>query len=666
MASSFSTARELLARPGVRLGVLAAGLGLALALGSGLGPWQTLERWGFDALTVTTAPGPGELPLVLVGIDEASFADLGLQWPWPRSLHGQLVDSLSRAGAEVIAFDVVFAEPSEPAEDEAFAAALERAGNVVLAADRWVQETPHGLLAGEVWPPPELAEGAAGVAQVGVELDGDTILRRLPPREGSFWHAVLELYGRRTGRLVPPPPADGALLRYAGPDHTFPYVSYYQALEAETMLPPGTFAGAIVLIGRDVKVSPEPGVSQADLFATPFLARTGLLTPGVEIHANALATAASGRAVRPAGGLLALMVLGVTLGLGALLLRRWHPWRGLGAVVALAAALLLAAAALFVWGNLWLPVLAPTAGLALLYVGQGTFTYLDEARQRRWLKGAFSRYVAPEVVERLLAHPEALRLGGERRELTVLFADLAGFTDLSEVRSPEEVVLLLNRCLTRMAGIIQAHGGTIDKFIGDAVMAFWNAPLDDPEHAGRGCAAARAMQAEMARLREELAAEGLPELALRIGLHSGPAVVGNMGSEERFDYTAVGDTVNLASRLEGINKLYGTGILLSGATAALAGGAVPLRPVDRVRVKGRGEAVDIFTPCQDRRLAEITGEALAAFRHRDWAAAEEGFRGLAAEHPDDPLSAFHLARLAAYRRKPPPAAWDGAVSLDKA
>jgi adenylate cyclase len=309
----------------------------------------------------------------------------------------------------------------------------------------------------------------------------------------------------------------------------------------------------------------------------------------------------------------------------------------------------------------WFPVSAVLGAVAGLYVGRGATAYIDEARRRSEIRRAFEHYVSPAIVAEMTAHPGKLVLGGQRRTLTVMFTDLAGFTSMSEGIAPEEVAQILNEHLTLMTRIVLAHGGTIDKFIGDAVMAFWGAPIDDPAHAAHGVQAAIEMQAEMTRFRRE---PGRPELHMRIGLNTGPVVVGNLGSKDRFAYTVIGDAVNLAARLEPLNRLYGTPILISEATATAVGGAVRLRHVDRVKVKGRKEPVEIYTPESDEAFVEKTEAAITFYRARDWEGAERAWREIAELRPGDGVASEYLGRVERHRRHGVDADWDGTFELD--
>jgi adenylate cyclase len=303
--------------------------------------------------------------------------------------------------------------------------------------------------------------------------------------------------------------------------------------------------------------------------------------------------------------------------------------------------------------------------IALMYVSLGGWSYVAEQLRRKEITRVFSLYVTPQVVDYLIEHPKAIALGGERRELTLMFTDLKGFTTISEKHTAEQVVRLLNRHFTDMTDIILEYQGTVVQFIGDAIMAFWGAPRNDDDHAYRSVAAAIAMQKGMETLRSEFVKENLPPIHMRIGIHTGSVIVGNLGSEKRFGYTAVGDDVNLAARLEGINKLYGTGIMVSSDTARQLAGRIALRPVDRVVVKGKSQAIDVFTPCDDPKLIELTEVAIALFRNQEWDEAQARFNELLALEPADGVAMLYIRRISLLRQTPPSATWGGATELDK-
>lgn len=380
-----------------------------------------------------------------------------------------------------------------------------------------------------------------------------------------------------------------------GPPGTFTTVSYYQGLAPAKFLPEGFFQGKIVLVGRAVKTSPEPGRSGPDLFATPFLFSSGSrLMAGVEIHANMIHGLLQGRYVKrlSRGGSLALFLsLAVVVGL---LQAGWKPLRS-GLLTSLCLVLYgVGVCAAFLVHDAWLPTLPAVLCFVSPYASAGALAYLQSERKRREIRNVFARYLSPAVLRTVLSHPEDVRLGGHRAEVTVLFTDLAGFTGLAGKLEPETVGKVLNLYFTEMTRIVFAHRGTIDKFIGDSIMAFWGTPLPDREHAANACRTALAMQARMRTLREEMKREGLPELRMRIGIHAGEVIVGNFGSSELYNYTVLGDSVNLASRLEGANKDLGTEILASRAVVDRAGSAVRAKPLGRIRVRGRVEEIEVF------------------------------------------------------------------------
>jgi adenylate cyclase len=270
------------------------------------------------------------------------------------------------------------------------------------------------------------------------------------------------------------------------------------------------------------------------------------------------------------------------------------------------------------------------------------------------------------VVVQLVAEPGRLALGGETREVTVMFADVAGFTTLALGRRPEDIVTLMNECFTELTTVIQRHGGTVDKFIGDAVMAFWNAPVYQPDHAARACRAARDLLDGVQRLSGQWAARGLPAVSMRVGLATGPAVVGNVGSTTKFNYTVMGDIVNLASRLEGAAKAYDTLSLVAATTAAAAGAAARLRELDWLEVKGRPEPVAVF----ELERGEVADEArhrfaegLAAYRGRRFDDAARFFEAALKETPEDGPAREMLLRSRHFAVHPPDAGWNGAYAL---
>ena len=655
--------RTLLRSAPLVVSILTLSLFAALSAWDG---WRLLELKGYDLLMATSAPNRSTLPITIVGIDEPSIAQIGLRLPWPRRLHAQLIEQLIRSGAMLVAFDMGFSEATTNEDDEQLAQAIAKAGNVVLTAHMAYQETQYVRQFSRVDPLNlfKAAGAANGLAEISRDID--LVLRRIPEGQDVFWREIIRRANLvRPGLIEEPPALDGKMIGYVGPDHTFPYVSYYQALHADTDLPPDVFRDQIVLIGRDVKSSVETGGGD-DNFATPFTGWSGgWLTPGVEIHANILESALSRRSVTPLPWAWNFSLLMFAVGVSAVLMRRWRPFVSAASGFVLLAIIVVGDWWLFAHYNLWLPAMAAMVSVIMVYAGLGGHAFFSEQRQRRETRRAFSMYLAPEVVDEIMAHPERLRLGGERRVITLLFTDLKGFTNISEQLGPEQVAQLLNEHFSRATAIIKRYGGTVNRFIGDAIMAIWGAPLADDKHALNACLAARDMQLDMHALRVDFSKRGLPPIYMRVGIHTGPAIVGNLGASDRFDYTAIGDSVNLAARLEGVNKLYGTEILVSSVTVQQMGGALPLRQVDLVIVKGKTEAVEIFTISENEPLNQLTADALQAYREQRWDESEALWHQALALEPGDNISRLYLERIAVFRQQPPAAGWNGAVALDK-
>jgi adenylate cyclase len=578
----------------------AAAISLLLALWP---PFSLVEARVLDVFSTVSPPVLADLDgsdggIVIVAIDEPSFAAVGAQWPWPRSQHAALIEALREAGARAIGVDMVFAEPSSPEEDAALAAAM--GPDVVLAADETRIETPQAHQIIRTEPLPELVAAGARSGLASVVLDPDGVLRRLPPWPDSF-AAVLRAAADRAPVADTTP--DG-FLQVFGPARTFPTVSYYQALEPAAYLPDGFFRDKIVLVGLSLQTAVAADASGADAFATAMTVRSDHLTAGVEVQATFLDNLRHGLFIEAAPRAAQLISIVAAAALAGLL--AWRPVDHRTFV--LAAALLLAVGvssfALVQWGRVFLPPVAPALAVLLTLAPIAARDQTEERRMRREITRAFSHYLAPAMVERLARDPASLKLGGERRVLSILFCDVRNFTPMAERMKgePEALTLLVNRILTPLSEAVLAHGGTIDKYIGDCVMAFWNAPLNDPEHAVHAVAAGLAMLESVERLNLELAGEGLGQLAVGVGVNTGACVVGNMGSARRFDYSALGDAVNYASRLEGASKSCGVPLLMSAATAAAVRDSFDPVLVDHIAVKGRTGLEPVYTVLSKARL----------------------------------------------------------------
>lgn len=555
--------------------------------------------------------------------------------------------------------------------------------NLVRWRDQQTQRLPLLGAQGVTVNLPELTEAAAGGGYFNMIPDPDGTVRWLPLTLAfgpdffapmtlvSLQHyrhqAPLGLTLSRLGveevRLGPQKiPVDrfGRLfINFLGPPGSFPVYPAFQVLEGR--LPPGALQDKLVLVGATA-------VGIYDLRVTPFSG----ICPGIEIQATVVDNILRGDFIRlPQNPFLASSALVVAL---ALLLGFALP--RLKAMAALAFTLLVAQIYIAInylafryWG-LQLEVFYVFLEVAGVYTGITLQRFLAEEQERVRLKKAFQSYVAPEVVNQIIRHPEKLRLGGERRELTILFSDIRGFTGLSENLSPEALVEVLHDFLDPMSEIIVKHGGTLDKYLGDAIMALFGAPLELPDHAPRACRTALEMIKSLKILNQEWVAKGRPALKIGIGINSGPVAVGNMGSSRLFDYTAIGDNVNLASRLEGLNKFYNTEILISEYTAARLSGDFILREVDLVRVKGKRQPIAIYEVLgeglPDPQIAcflEAYTQGLTCFRERQWSRALEAFRAAKNFQHHDYLCDHYLLTIKKFQERPPDPDWDGITTM---
>jgi adenylate cyclase len=582
-------------RPGDRrasLAAISAGMLAVLTALSFTTPWRLVEMRAFDILSTLSVPDlPPDGP-VIVAIDESSLAELATQWPWPRELHARLVASLREAGAKAIGMDIIFADPSQPEADAALAAAM--GPDVLLAADETVIRTPQSEQLIRVEPLPELTAAGALSGVASIPLDGDGTLRRLPAYPDSFARQLLRMTGTE-------PPSGTGVLQVFGPARTYPTVSYYQAMDPLEFLPEGFFRDRVVIVGLSLQNAPTVDAGGADAYPTSYTVRSGRLTSGAELQATMFDNLRTGLLVAPAGDAARLTALMLAALCAAFAVWRGTGWRTVAVGVVAVSVILAASYALLGIARFYLPPIGPALTFVFVAAGQGARDYAAERRLRQGIIQAFSQYLSPVLVERLASDPSQLKLGGERRTLSILFTDIRGFTTVAESMKddPERLTTLVNRLLDPLSRIVLEESGTIDKYIGDCLMAFWNAPLDEPDHAGKAVTAALRMREAMEALNRELAAEAKPgekpvRLGIGIGINTGECIVGNMGSALRFDYSAIGDAVNLASRLEGKTREYNVPIIIGPETARLIAGRFEINELDRIAVKGRIEIVPIY------------------------------------------------------------------------
>jgi adenylate cyclase len=692
----------------------------------------------FDTFQVIDPRVKTAKPVRIVNIDERSLAKFG-QWPWPRTRVADLVTKLTRLGAVAIGFDIMFAEPDRlnpaaaadtirnlddetrtklralPSNDDVLADAM-RKSRVVLGEtglpyvvaeldkelpvtglatlgenpQRFMLKFP-GLLRST--PMLEVAAGGRGLLTIWTERDG--ITRRVPvimQAQGVTMPSLsFEMLRVATGSdtiliksneagiasvavkgLAVPTDRNGQLwVHFAHYDPSI-YVSAVDVLEGK--VDPDVIAGRLVLIGTSA-------AGLLDVKTTPI----SPVMPGVEIHAQVLEAALTGQLLsQPPWGPLAEFLSAMILGIAII----WFaPRLGPKSLVAVGAffATLLVGTSWYYYSQyrLLIDPTYPLLSTTSIYLTLIFFSFVREQTQRRQIRSAFGQYLSPALVEQLALAPERLVLGGEEREMTIMFSDMRGFTSISETykNDPQGLTGLMNRFLTPLTNAILDRKGTIDKYMGDAIMAFWNAPLDDKEHQINACEAALDMLEQVDALNkereQEAEDEGRPFIPLNVGvgLNTGICVVGNMGSDVRFDYSVFGDSVNLASRLEGQSKEYGFPIIVGSNTALAAKDRFAILELDFIMVKGKTEPEVIYAiagredtaqSSRFQRLRNLTIEMLACYRSRDWegalAAIERGRRSDDA-HSLELLYELYETRIRGFQKDPPPDDWNGAFAL---
>lgn len=702
---------------------------------------KSMRNMVFDHYNKKFPRKPGD-QTVIIDIDEESLQRYG-QWPWPRSLMGDIPVILKEMGAKAVAFDMVFAEPDRtspevfartlpdtealakaraaleqlPQNDEVFARKIEEAGNVVLGFVSSNQPTgrdplkkaPVGILkkgtkiqaqrymktAFQDFASPleALADAAVGSGYFGAHPDSDGIIRhesllvggvsneeltedfypllaleavRVALRAQSYRVEIdnlLGCYKMTVGKYEIPLDGDcGMYVYYAGHRPAL-YIPAWQLLERE--IDPALVGGKVAFVGTSA-------IGLKDLRSTPL----DNVLPGVEVHAEIAEQILNRQFLRrvEATEWGEKFLIGV-IGLFVIFLA---PFIGTATLAALAA--LLGTAGYFGglymyqnYGELFDP-LYPMVSIVFIFVVSASLTHLRMEREKREIRLAFGQYIAPAVLEELTADPSKLKLGGEVRELSVMFTDIRNFTTISESMDPGELIRMMNDFLTPMTSAVLDNRGTIDKYMGDAMMTFWNAPVDDPHHAVNACKAALEMVEALKpvnddlKLRAENAGRPFYELKAGIGINSGRASVGNMGSKQRFAYSALGDTVNLASRIEGQTKGYGVSVMISESTREQAKDFAAIE-IDLLTVKGRTEPERVFALLgapeeaqgEDfKSFAESHARMLEAYRAMAWERAMEQAKALAEARPGlAALYGLYQSRIGEYMKNPPPAGWDG-------
>jgi adenylate cyclase len=560
-------------------------LGLIIFFLSYSGLLQSAEDRLYDLYYQLRGPqDPGE-DLVIVAIDEKSIAEIG-PLPWSRAVHAELLEVLDLAG--VVAFDLLFDFPDEAAADNLFIKAVEKNGNVVLASMFIYNQADTGeWFQNLVLPFQELTDGAASTGFINVPVDRGNMIRKITVVDKNYYATLypsfslavaMQSLGLQPGQLlidnnhlvvgalsIPTNRENQGYIHYWGPGSTFPTYSYVDVLQER--YPQKTWTGKTVLIGVTTPAA-------MDYFETPYTAgnlilKGALPSAGVEVHASAVKTYLDSRSMRKISFITDLVILVAAWLLTLYFARRFSPLPALGVVLLLA--LVFSGLAYLYWarGHLIINLAAVLLIIASIYIYSAISIFISSEKERLWIKETFSRYISPVYVSELVKNPESIRLGGQKALITAIFADLRDFTAYCEAESPETIINKLNEYYTEMTAAVFNHGGTLDKYLGDGFMAFFGAPVSDPEHALSAVSSAIEMSSRMAELNARWNEKEEKTFKMGIGINSGQAVIGNIGSESRMDYSAMGRDVNIASRLEDLNKSYNTEIMIGESTVSM-------------------------------------------------------------------------------------------------
>ncbi len=634
--------------------------------------FSIFELKAYDLLSRRFNPLQGSADIIVVQIDQASLdalAEEGVTWPWPRQIYAPIFERLARA--EAVFVDIIFSEPSSYGQEDdlILAEAIARAGNVTLplfatSASRTFDPLEKELLErsalagvrdpllsypGVITPIPPLAQAARRGGNVMIKPDRDGVYRRMPLfyNAGGYTIPPLALgYALQSGAVTInqerferngtalPLENDALLVRFPRGERPYRTISALELIRAGE----GNEHRVEEFKGKKVFL----GLTAAGLYDLKPTAVSGLAA-GVQVHAAALDTLLGGNFIRPLpkGVTVALMAL-IVIAAAVFVLTHVSIYAN---AAFLALMLLLAGGLpvlLFVQGW-YLPLIPPLAALTVSFFTASIHSYATEGRERRFVRRTFSQYMDETIVAHLLLHPELIQPGGKRKRVTVFFADIAGFTSIAERLSPEETALMLHGVLNAVSEEVISHQGVIDKYIGDCVMAFWGAPLSSEDDGRNACRAALASQKALEKVNAEFADRGFGSISMRVGLHTGDAIVGNLGSDRLFDYTVIGDTVNLASRLEGANKFFGTRVMASEDTLQNTGDSFLSRELGLIAVKGKQQPVRIYEIVSDqenaspeqRELVRLHNEGMALFHTRRWREALLLFESILSRRPED-------------------------------
>ena len=701
-------------------GIIVISVVMAMVLGY-MDSFQTLELRLLDLRFTLRGPQPVEdSPIVIIAIDDQSDESTPHRWPWPRSYFAHVVENLEEAGAAAIGIDVIFDQADKYGEeyDDEFARVLKKYDNVVLAG-KILKTFERNRTYSTIIPPYEKFRKNAAWGLVALEADIDGFYRSYLFGQSyndslypSFAAQILKQYfpGLKNSTLtaddnyfylgdlhIPKNNPLSMLIDFKGPAFSMPYYPFDNILDDENFdiledydmdtfddpgdpendIPPGLkYSGQlkdkIILIGATMQ-------ELHDNFPTPFLefrSQDGHLIkaemPGVEIHANALLTVLEKNYLKQLPGKFSFMILLLLALIVFFITHYMHTGWAAVATILLAIVYFAISILLFVSKNLVLQMTAPLLVVLFSFIGYTLYQYLMTQKEKRMLRGAFAYYVPEKVVQEIIADPDKLSLGGEERKISVLFSDVEGFTSISENLPPRELVLLLNEYLTAMTDIVLENDGIIDKYEGDAIMAEFGMPVYYEDHARHACETALEMQKKLDALRKKWKKEGKPQLKARVGINTGEVIVGNMGSNTVFDYTVMGDHVNLGSRLEGANKVYKTYIMISEFTYEQVKDDFHTRPLDLIRVKGKNKPIAVYEliarkserlPQHYIDFLEIYNKGIIAYKEQRWDEAIDLFEYALRVKSDDYASELYRSRCIDFKFKSPGPDWDGVMTL---
>jgi CHASE2 domain-containing sensor protein/class 3 adenylate cyclase len=551
------------------------------------GGFEKIEGWILNTQFSLRGPIPPKSPIVIVSIDEDSFDELEFQWPWPRSFHAQFLNTLRQGNPAVIGLNILFIEPSVlgPEDDMALGEAVGDAGNVILAAAQSVVES--GMYRKENLNPPvaSIREHAAGYGPVNIPTDHDAFIRRTHTHlshQGTTiagFDALLYEIAQKAGLAETPFQKTNFSINFRGGPRTFETVPYYRVLNGE--ISPDYFRGKIILVGATTSLL-------HDSYPTPF-APTGDM-PGVEIHANILETMLQNDPIIqiPLWATVLFMLVAGPLAIG--MTNRVRPLVALSLVMVLTCTYWGMTFLWFTTANVWMDAIPLPLTLVFGYGTSVIQNFMREQQEKRQL----SKYFSPSVLADIVRHRSKGTLGSQRRVVTVLFCDIRGFTPLSQKMAPEQVAAFLHEYLTEMTDVVFEHGGTVDKYMGDSIMALYNVPFDQNHHAHQALKTAFEFQQRLKPLAKKMKEAFGWSLEFGVGIHTGEAVVGTLGSQQRFEYTAIGDTINLGARLESLTKQYHEPIIISETTYEAVRDQYVTKYLGTVEIQGREHSERIY------------------------------------------------------------------------